>query len=88
MFSPPVCVATLSSMVPQPSPWRQSKEEPRRACRSGKLSMVSPELHSYDHMPLLVSFFDISVCIDYLFQRISFVYDRSDLPSFNKLFEE
>jgi len=44
--------------------------------------------HSYDYIPLFVPFFDISVSLDNLFQRIASIYDRFYLPRLNKLFEE
>jgi hypothetical protein len=45
-------------------------------------------LHSYDYMSLFVSFFNIPVNLDNLFQRIASINDRFYLSRFNKLFEE
>ncbi len=44
--------------------------------------------HSYDYMSLFVSFFNIPVSLDNLFQRIASIYDRFYLSRLNKLFEE
>ena len=45
-------------------------------------------LHSYDDIPLFVSFVDIPVCLGDLFKRIAFINDRFYLSRFNKLSEE
>lgn len=44
--------------------------------------------HSDDYMTQFVSAFDISVCLDSLFQRKALVNDRSHSSPFNKTFEE
>jgi hypothetical protein len=43
---------------------------------------------SYNYISLFVSFIDIPVSLDNLFQRIASIYDRFYLPRLNKLFEE
>ena len=45
-------------------------------------------LHGYDHVSLLVSLVYIPVSLNNLFHWEAPIYDRSQLPSFNKLFEE
>ena len=44
--------------------------------------------HSYDYISLLVSFIDIPVSLNNLFQRIASIYHRFQLSRLNKLSEE
>ena len=50
----------------------------------GFVSMV----HRDDYISLFVPFFNITVSLGSLFQRIASIYDRFYLPCLNKLFEE
>ena len=43
--------------------------------------------HSNDYISLFVSFVDIPVSLDNLFQRIASIYDRFYLSRFNQLLE-
>ncbi len=45
-------------------------------------------LHSYYYISLFVSFVDILVSLDNLFQWIASIYNRFYLSRLNKLFEE
>ena len=45
-------------------------------------------LHSYYYISLFVSFIDIPVSLDHLFQRIASIYDRFYISRLNKLVEE
>ena len=44
--------------------------------------------HSYDHIPLFVSFVDIPVSLGDLFKRIASINDRFYLSRLNEIFEQ
>ena len=56
--------------------------------RGSALSGFVIMLHSYDYMSLFVSFFNIPVSLDNLFQWIGSIYDRFQLAILNKPSEE
>ena len=55
--------------------------------RRGALSGLVIMFHSNDYISLFVSFINIPVSLDNLFQRIASVNDRFYLPRLNEFFE-